>query len=49
MAFPQTALSMGVEIYVNGAWTDITSDVYSRDKIQVTRGRSDEGQFNNKQ
>lgn len=44
MAFPQTALPMGVEIYVNGAWTDITPDVYSRDKIQVSRGRSDEGQ-----
>ena len=43
MAFPQSALSMGVEIYVNSAWTDITSDVYSRDKISVNRGRSDEG------
>jgi hypothetical protein len=44
MAFPQTALSMGVEIYVNGAWTGIAPDVYSRDQITITRGRSDEGQ-----
>lgn len=43
MAFPQTALLMGIEIYVNSTWTDITPDVYCRDKITVVRGRSDEG------
>lgn len=42
MAFPQTALPITAELYLNGAWTDITTDVYSRDPIRITRGRADE-------
>ena len=42
MAFPQTPLDTKVEIYVNGTWTDITSKVYTRSPIQITRGRQDE-------
>ncbi|MER5559711.1 hypothetical protein ABT071_14005 [Streptomyces sp. NPDC002506] len=42
MAFPQTALSLTVELYLSGAWTDISGDVYSRDSIRITRGRTDE-------
>ncbi len=43
MTFPQTALPITTELYLNGAWTDITTDVYSRDPIRITRGRADEG------
>ncbi|MGW8326468.1 hypothetical protein ACWGLE_01030 [Streptomyces sp. NPDC055897] len=43
MAFPQTALPITTELYLNNTWTDITSDVYSRDPIRITRGRADEG------
>jgi hypothetical protein len=43
VAFPQTPLSIKAELYLNGAWTDITSDVYARDQIRITRGRADEG------
>lgn len=44
MAFPQTALPIKVELYINGTWTDVTSDVYGSKQIRITRGRSDEGQ-----
>jgi hypothetical protein len=40
MTFPQTPLNLLVELYVNGAWTDITSDVYERDGISITRGKT---------
>ncbi|WP_030798981.1 hypothetical protein [Streptomyces sp. NRRL S-337] len=43
MAFPQTALPLKVELNLGGTWTDITHDVYSRDQIRITGGRSDEG------
>lgn len=43
-AFPATRLEQGLEFYLNGAWTDVTGYVYSRDGVQITRGRADEGQ-----
>ena len=43
MAFPQTPLDVDVELQLGGVWTDITSDVYLRDPIAITRGRADEG------
>lgn len=42
MAFPQTPLDVLIELYVSGQWTDITEDVYTRDGIHISRGRSDE-------
>jgi hypothetical protein len=42
MAFPATALPIGIELLINGTWTDISGDVYTRDKVQITRGRSNE-------
>ncbi|MFJ8081960.1 hypothetical protein ACIQ6Y_15250 [Streptomyces sp. NPDC096205] len=44
MVFPQTPLQVQVELLVGGVWTDITSDVYTQDKITIERGRPDEGQ-----
>lgn len=44
MTFPQTALPIKVELQINSAWTDITSDVRGDQQIRITRGRSDEGQ-----
>lgn len=41
MAFPETVLPIKVEAKFNG-WTDITSEVYNRGEISITRGRSDE-------
>lgn len=43
MAFPQDPLDVTVELQLDGTWTDITDDVYLRDKISITRGRADEG------
>jgi len=43
MAFPATPLPVHVEIYVDGQWVDITSDVYTREDIVISRGRRDEG------
>jgi hypothetical protein len=43
MTFPATPLGMTVELFINGAWTDVTSLVYGRDQLAVTRGRSSEG------
>lgn len=43
VAFPETALPITVELYLSSTWTDISSDVYERDAIRITRGRSDEG------
>jgi len=31
-----------VELYYDNAWQNVTSDVYTRNPIQITRGRSDE-------
>lgn len=42
MAFPEDILDIVVELYYDGDWQDITSYVYSRDSIQIKRGRADE-------
>jgi hypothetical protein len=43
MTFPADPLPILVEIFVNGAWEDITSYVYSRDNgIVISRGRQNE-------
>lgn len=44
MAFPQTPLPIQVDLMVDGAWSAITGDVYQRDAIRITRGRTAEGQ-----
>lgn len=44
MAFPQTPLPLQVDLMVDGAWSTMTSGVYGRDEIRITRGRSAEGQ-----
>ncbi len=41
MAFPQTPLSVIVELMLNGTWTDVTDHVYLRDGIKIDRGQSD--------
>lgn len=43
MAFPRDPLAVRVEILVDGQWTDITGDVYTREDITISRGRRDEG------
>lgn len=44
MVFPQTVLTTKVEMYLNGAWVDVTaSPIYNRAGVVITRGRSDEG------
>lgn len=41
MTFPDTTLPIAVEISLDGSsWTDITSDVRSEQRVQITRGRS---------
>lgn len=42
MAFPVTPLTPTVELYLNGAWTDISNYVYVEDGITISRGRQDE-------
>lgn len=43
MSFPETILPITVEIQLGAlGWVDISSDVYSREPIVITRGRSDE-------
>lgn len=42
MTFPQTPLDIQADLKIDGVWTDITSDVYRRDAIRITRGRSNE-------
>jgi hypothetical protein len=44
MTFPDTPLPITVELDLGGTWTDISDDVYERDTIRITRGRSDWGQ-----
>ncbi len=36
-----TPLTLLVELYLGGAWVDISLDVYGREDITVTRGKSD--------
>ncbi|MFI1001982.1 hypothetical protein ACIP10_15310 [Streptomyces galbus] len=43
MAFPQTPLDIRVDLKIDGAWQDVTADVYTRDLITINRGRRDEG------
>lgn len=45
MTFPTTPRDVRAEMYLNGHWTDVTTDVYghTRSNIEITRGRSDEG------
>lgn len=42
MAFPTTPRVIPVELYVSGSWVDISSDVYVRGGITISRGRKDE-------
>ncbi|MEU6781501.1 hypothetical protein ABZ912_20035 [Nonomuraea angiospora] len=42
MAFPATVLPLTVELYLGGAWVDVTSYVYRRDMVNIRRGRADE-------
>lgn len=45
MAFPSTPLDLTAELYVSDAWTDITTDVFTRSNsgVSIERGRKDEG------
>lgn len=43
MTFPNTPLTSKAELYIDSAWTDITTDVYQRDPITITRGRTNNG------
>ncbi|MFE2329920.1 hypothetical protein ACFXD5_39475 [Streptomyces sp. NPDC059385] len=42
MTFPQTPLDIQVDLLIDDAWTEITSDVYTRDEIRISRGRANE-------
>lgn len=44
MAFPETPLPIRLDLQIDGAWVDYTSDVYSRGEIVITRGRTEEAQ-----
>lgn len=44
MTFPATPLDQTIELLLNGTWTAITSLVYGRDQLAITRGRADESQ-----
>jgi hypothetical protein len=46
-AFPRDPIGLSVEILVGTTWTDITSLVYERDPVVLTRGRADESAFTN--
>lgn len=39
----QPLLTLGVDLFYDGVWNDITSYVYMRDKINITRGIPNEG------
>lgn len=36
------AIGLKVEIFINSAWTDISPYIYYRDRVKITRGKSDE-------
>jgi hypothetical protein len=40
--FPQAIADLSVELLLAGTWTDITSLVYERDRIEIQRGRANE-------
>ncbi|MGP4083153.1 hypothetical protein [Streptomyces sp. KR55] len=44
MTFPTIPLTSRTELFIDGAWADITSDVYERDPITITRGRTNNGE-----
>lgn len=45
MAFPQDRRSIYGELYIGGTWTDVTSLIYQRNRIQIVRGyRNEAGQ-----
>jgi len=41
MVFPETPLDVTVYLVLGGTYTDVTEDVYNREKIAVTWGRQD--------
>ena len=43
MAFPVTPLDIKTELRIDGAWVDVTADVYTRDLMTIARGQPDEG------
>jgi len=43
VAFPNTPLDARVDLKVGGVWQDVTADVYTRDLMEIVRGRPDEG------
>lgn len=43
MVFPATPLPLGVELFLGGAWVDVTAEpVYRRSMLNISRGSSDE-------
>jgi hypothetical protein len=42
VTFPHTPRDLDVELFIDGAWLNITNDVMVRDSIPIARGRSDE-------
>ena len=42
MTFPNTPIALTFEMFLNGAWTNITTDVQTRGRITITRGRGDQ-------
>src|SRR6266705_1882386 len=40
--FPLNNLAIKVELLLNGTWTDISNQVYQRDKLVIHLGRPDE-------
>ncbi|MEU8362314.1 hypothetical protein AB0C27_40480 [Nonomuraea sp. NPDC048882] len=42
MGFPEDVLPLLAELYLDGSWVDVTSHVYRRDMVRITRGRSSE-------
>lgn len=44
MTFPNTPLDTLIELFLSGAWVDITTDVLHRDPITITRGRTANGE-----
>ena len=43
-SFPEIPLGLSVQMLINGTWTDVTSYVYERSDVVITRGRPDETQ-----
>lgn len=41
-SFPQVQDDLTVEMNIGGTWTDVTTYVYTRDPLTISRGRSDE-------